>query len=300
MNNTHITVMLTDAVEALQIKSGQWYIDGTFGRGGHTQEILNAGGNVIAFDFDKQAIEYGQEKFADEIKNGQLILIRENFSHLADTVLTFKEKHSISKISGILFDFGTSTEQLTSKERGFSFEGDGPLDMRMDQRLGVQAKDLLAIIPEKQLAELFSVMGGERDAKRIARAIKKSPEPITTIEQLRKVILQNKHVKKNQKIHPATKVFQALRIAVNTELDNIIEMIPQALNLLENNGRIVTIAFHEGEDRIIKHTFKNWESRNLGYLTTKKPLSPSDAEQEKNPRSRSAKMRVFVKGTNEN
>lgn len=299
MNNSHITVMLHDAVSALEVKSGEWYIDGTFGRGGHTQEIILAGGNVIAFDFDQEAITYGQEEFAQEIANGQLILVRENFSHLADTIASLKEKHTISKISGILFDFGTSTQQLKSKDRGFSFEGDGQLDMRMDQRLGVQAKDLLAIIPENQLAELFQVMGGETDAKRIARAIKNSPEPVTTIAQLRNIIVQNKHMKKNQKIHPATKVFQALRIAVNTELDNIIEMIPQALNLLEEKGRIVTIAFHEGEDRIIKHTFKNWESRNLGYLTTKKPVSPSDTELEDNPRARSAKMRVFVKGTNE-
>lgn len=296
--NKHITVMLEDAVNALDIKPNAWYIDGTFGRGGHTAKILEAGGKVIAFDFDQEAIKFGKEQFTKEINAGQLILVRENFSHLADTVLTLQKEKKISEISGVLFDFGTSTVQLMSQERGFSFEGDGPLDMRMDQRLGVQAQDLLAVIPENQLSELFKVMGGEIDAKRIAKAIKASPTPITTTKQLANLIVKVKG-KRSSKIHPATKVFQALRIAVNTELDNISDMLPQALNILKNNGKIVTIAFHEGEDRLVKHTFKNWETRNLGFSETKKPHTPSEIELSTNQRARSAKMRVFVKGTNE-
>lgn len=297
MNNTHITVLLNDAVEALKVTPNHWYIDGTFGRGGHTSKILTAGGKVIAFDFDQEAIEFGQEKFADQIQKQQLILVRENFTHLADVVTALQKSNQVSEISGILFDFGTSTQQLTSQKRGFSFEGDGPLDMRMDQRLGVQAKDLLAVIPEKQLAELFKSLGGEPDAKKIAKAIKVSQSPITTIAELRDLIVSVKREKRG-KIHPATKVFQALRIAVNTELENILEMLPQALTLLAEKGRIVTIAFHEGEDKIIKHTFKSWESRNLGS-TTKKPLTPSQDETNQNPRSRSAKMRIFIKGNYE-
>jgi len=293
MNNTHITVMLEDAVEALEVQKNHWYIDGTFGRGGHTKAILNAGGKVIAFDFDQEAIEYGTQNFAKEIENQSLILKRENFAQLSDVIVQLKNENKITQISGILFDFGTSTQQLTSADRGFSFEGDGPLDMRMDQRLGVQAKDLLAIIPEKQLTDLFRDMGGETDAKRIAKAIKSSPTPISTIKQLTELIDKVKGYRRG-KLHPATKVFQALRIAVNTELDNILEMLPQALNILEKKGKIVTIAFHEGEDKIIKHTFKSWESRNLGS-TTKKPFNPSETETSTNPRSRSAKMRVFIK-----
>lgn len=296
--NKHITVMLKDAVEALEVKPGYWYVDGTFGRGGHTQKILEAGGKVIAFDFDQAAINFGKEKFASQIETGKLILVRENFSNLSDTIINLQTNNQVTKIDGILFDFGTSTQQLTSKQRGFSFEGEGPLDMRMDQRLGVQAKDLLAIIPEKQLAELFRDMGGEQDANRIAKAIKKSPTPIKTTKQLADLVLKVKG-RRSSKIHPATKVFQALRIAVNTELDNISQMLPQALNLISDGGKIVTIAFHEGEDRIVKHTFKTWESRKLGYNLTKKPTSPSQSEINNNQRSRSAKMRVFIKGSNE-
>lgn len=287
--------MLKDAVQALQVQPGNWYIDGTFGRGGHAKRILESGGNVVAFDFDQEAITFGQQTFATEIEAGTLILVRENFSHLADTIDHLQKNNQVGPISGILFDFGTSTQQLTSQERGFSFEGEGPLDMRMDQRLGVMAKDLLAVIPEKQLAELFKIMGGEFDAKRIAKAIKASKIPITTTRQLAELVSKVKGRHKG-KLHPATKVFQALRIAVNTELDNITEMLPQALRLLEDGGTLVTIAFHEGEDKIVKHMFKSWESRNLGFIQSKKPETPSETEISTNIRARSAKMRVFIKG----
>ncbi|GIK83814.1 MAG: ribosomal RNA small subunit methyltransferase H [Patescibacteria group bacterium] len=296
--NNHITVMLNDAVEALGVKQGAWYIDGTFGRGGHTRKILEQGGKVIAFDFDQEAIIYGQQTFKSEIIAGDLILVRENFAHLADTIVSLQKNNQVGQINGILFDFGTSTQQLTSQERGFSFEGEGPLDMRMDQRLGVMAKDLLAVIPENQLTELFRVMGGEQEAKRIAKAIKSSKTPIATTKQLADLVSKVKGRQKG-KLHPATKVFQALRIAVNTELDNITDMLPQALNVLHYGGKIVTIAFHEGEDKIVKHTFKSWESRNLGKNETKKPEVPSEAEISTNIRARSAKMRVFIKGTHE-
>lgn len=290
--------MLNDAVEALGVKQGAWYIDGTFGRGGHTRKILEQGGKVIAFDFDQEAIIYGQQTFKSEIIAGDLILVRENFAHLADTIVSLQKNNQVGQINGILFDFGTSTQQLTSQERGFSFEGEGPLDMRMDQRLGVMAKDLLAVIPENQLTELFRVMGGEQEAKRIAKAIKSSKTPIATTKQLADLVSKVKGRQKG-KLHPATKVFQALRIAVNTELDNITDMLPQALNVLHYGGKIVTIAFHEGEDKIVKHTFKSWESRNLGKNETKKPEVPSEAEISTNIRARSAKMRVFIKGTHE-
>ena len=297
MENKHITVMLEDAIEALNIQTNCWYVDCTFGRGGHTKKILQAGGKVIAFDFDQEAIDYGTEKFALDIEKGNLFLIRENFASLAEVVLNLQKNNQISEIHGVLLDFGTSTQQLTSQERGFSFDGNGPLDMRMDQRLGVQAKDLLAIIPENQLTELFRDFGGETDAKRIVKAIKASRTPITQTNQLADLIVKVKGRQKG-KLHPATKVFQALRIAVNTELDNITSLLPQALNILVDGGRIVTIAFHEGEDKIVKHTFRAWETENLGF-TAKKPVTPSEEEVSTNTRSRSAKMRVFNKGTHE-
>jgi len=290
----HITVLLEEATQALLIKKGNWYIDATFGKGGHTQKILDAGGKVIAFDFDHQAIEYGNKIFASEINPGNLILIRENFSKIFPIIESLQEDCQVGDIKGILFDFGTSTEQLKSNNRGFSFDGDGPLDMRMDDRLGVQAKDLLALIHVDQLDELFRDLGGEHDSRRIAKAIKNSPTPITTSKQLTDLIIRNKG-KQKSKLHPATKVFQALRIAVNTELENIMMGLPQALEILANKGRIVTIAFHEGEDREVKTTFKLWEEENKGENLTKKPVVPTAEEIKNNPRSRSAKMRIFEK-----
>lgn len=291
----HKTVLLKEAVDYLDIKKDHYYVDATFGRGGHTREILSRGGKVIAFDFDHEAIEHGNQNFAEECKNESLILIRENFDQIDEAIKNLQKHHTIGEISGILFDFGTSTEQLTSSERGFSFDGDGPLDMRMDDRLGVQAKDLLAIIPTKQLAQLFSEMGGEHDAFKIAKAIKESPTPITTIKELTNIIAKVKRNDRHSKINPSTKVFQALRIAVNTELSNIETALPKAFDILEKNARIVTIAFHEGEDRIVKHLFKTWEENKQGINLLKKPLSPSEEELEINQRARSAKLRVFEK-----
>jgi 16S rRNA (cytosine1402-N4)-methyltransferase len=298
--NEHITVLLEEATQALLVKKGNWYIDATFGRGGHTKKILEAGGKVIAFDFDHQAIEYGNKIFASEInpesgvKPGNLILIRENFSKISEIIRSLQEDGQVNEISGILFDFGTSTQQLKSIEKGFSFDGDGPLDMRMDNRLGVQAKDLLALIHVDQLEELFRDLGGEHDARRIAKAIKSSSEPITTSKQLTELIIKNKG-KQKSKLHPATKVFQALRIAVNTELENIMMGLTQALEILDNKGRIVTIAFHEGEDREVKNTFRLWHQEEKGENLTKKPIIPTAEEIKNNSRSRSAKMRIFEK-----
>ncbi len=292
-NNEHITVLLEEATKALMVKKNHWYIDATFGRGGHTQKILDAGGKVIAFDFDHKAIEYGNEIFASVINRGNLILVRENFSKIFPIIESLKEDGQIGDISGVLFDFGTSTQQLKSDERGFSFDGEGPLDMRMDDRLGVQAKDLLALIHVDQLEELFRELGGENDARRIAKTIKSSSIPITTSKQLSNLIIK---IKGNQKgkLHPATKVFQALRIAVNTELENIMMGLPQALEVI-TQGRVVTIAFHEGEDREVKSTFRLWEEEGKGENLTKKPVVPDTKEIKENPRSRSAKMRIFEK-----
>lgn len=288
----HQSVLLQEAIDALQVKPGQWYIDGTFGRGGHTKHILKHGGKVIALDADQEAIEYGQEKFEKEISDQKLILIRENFNKLTNTV----KNNGINEVAGILFDFGTSVDQLKSDTRGFSFEHDSELDMRMDDRLGVKAKDLLAILPEQQLAQLFWEVGGEEMSRSIAKAIVRTrgKQPLTTTQQLSTLIEQIKGGKRG-KLHPATKVFQALRIAVNTELDSIREVLPQAFELLQHQGRLVTISFHEGEDRIVKHQMRDWQQHNQGTLITKHPIEPSQGEIENNPRSRSAKLRIFEK-----
>lgn len=290
--------MLDEAIQALDISQENWYIDGTFGQGGHTQEIIAKGGKVIAFDYDQHNIDQAQANFAAEIKNRQLILVRENFAYLATVAKKILTDYQIKEISGVLFDFGTTSEQLTSAHRGLSFQGeDDELDMRLDERLGVKAKDLLAIMGQKQLEKIFSVFGGERDARKISKEIvaqRRNGQFINTVEELTKLVSKVKH-HHSRHIHPATKVFQALRIAVNNELENIEQALPQALEILKSQGKIVTIAFHEGEDRIAKHIFKEWEAQDLGSQEPKKVMIPSTTEVQKNPKARSAKLRGFRK-----
>ncbi len=292
MTNEHVSVMRTEALEALNVSPGRWYIDATFGRGGHTEAILENQGNVVAFDWDREAIDAGKVVFENEIAAERLHLIRETFAEIDSNIKDLQQNGAIGQIHGILFDFGTSTNQLMSEERGFSFSGNGNLDMRMDDRLGVQAKDILAAVPESQLADLFFHTGGELDARKIAKAIKSSPSPITTTQQLAAIVEKVKRGRSGN-LHPATKVFQALRIAVNSELEQIETALPQAMELLSPEGTIVTIAFHEGEDRLAKTKFKDWAKAGLGTETG--PISPTKEEIDDNPRARSAKLRVFRK-----
>lgn len=291
-DSAHISVMLHEAVEYLQPTKGSWLIDATFGSGGHTAALLATGAKVFAIDWDAQAIAQGKQRFGRELAAGQLIFGHDTFAHLDQL---WQSEPTLSRIqpSGILFDFGTSTEQLMSEDRGFSFTGDGSLDMRMDTRRGVTAADLLAALSERELIEVFNEYGGEEESKRIAWRIKQNL-PITTTSQLAEIVKKSKR-KPIGKIHPATKVFQALRIAVNTELEEITEALPKALALIKSGGRILTIGFHDGEDRIVKRLFREWAQAELGTNLTKKPLTPSPEEIEHNQRSRSAKLRVFEK-----
>ncbi len=288
----HHSVMLDEVVQALDPQSGNWIVDATFGRGGHTTALLAAGAKVIAFDCDQDAITYGETNFAQEIQAQKLILIWANFDHLKMQL----QKHSDKKISGVFFDFGVSSPQLADQEKGISFQGDGPLDMRFDTRLGVQAKDLLAILPENQLADLFLQQGGETFNKQIAKAIvrARAQKPLETVQELVEVISQVKQ-RRGEYLHPATKVFQALRMAVNSELQVIETALPQALELLEPGGQLVTIAFHEGEDRIVKQFFRAWEKQGKGIDHTHQVITPTDLEVASYPRSRSAKLRHFQK-----
>jgi len=293
----HITVMLKEAVDFLQIEKGAWYVDCTFGRGGHSKAILEKGGKVIAFDFDQKSIEKGEENFAKEIKDGDLILIRENFNKLTEVLEKTKKKKNISEISGILFDFGTSTDQLMSEERGFSFSNEyAELDMRMDNRLGVKASDLLKVLTTKQVAKIFRDFGGEGRARAIAKNIENmkhdNPENLNTVGALLMAVSQT-YGDKRGKTNPATKVFQALRIVVNDEINNIEQALPQALDNVKPGGRVITISFHEGEDRMSKQTLSGWEAEGKGEKISNKAIKPSEEELEKNPRSRSARLRVF-------
>jgi 16S rRNA (cytosine1402-N4)-methyltransferase len=293
----HTPVLLTEAITGLNLKPNTWYLDGTFGRGGHTSQMLQLGAKVVAFDVDQEAIEYGQQTFATYLNQEQLILVNENFDRAGDRILKLQTAGRITELQGALFDFGTSSDQLLSPARGFGFESEAELDMRMDQRLGVKAIDLLRLIDEKQLAKAFSELGGEREAKAVASALRKyvlqqtDPAQLTATK-IAAVIAKSKYEPRGH-LHPATKVFQALRMLVNSELEAIQLALPQVRKLLKPGGRIVTIAFHEGEDRIIKHLFADWERQALGKRINKDVIVPSDEEQQTNPRSRSAKMRIF-------
>lgn len=291
----HIPVLLDESIKALNILAGDWYIDATFGRGGHTTKILELGGKVLALDFDQKAVDFGKEKYASDIEKGNLILVRENFSKIEEILKQF----NIRSISGILFDFGTSVDQLTNDDRGFSFSKvDAPLDMRMDDRLGVKASDLLKVLSEKQLSQIFYEYGGEEQGKRIAKEVvktrRKNPKNLESVGNFVELILRAKSGKRGR-IHQATKTFQGLRIAVNDELTNIRESLPQAFAILERNGQLVTISFHEGEDRIVKELFKKWEHQGMGEQLQKKTIQPTEKEVTENPKSRSARMRIFKK-----
>lgn len=285
--------MPTEVLEWLQPKPGAWYLDATFGAGGHTRKLLEAGARVVALDFDQTAIDQGGVQFASEINQGQLILIRANFANL-NQAPQLRE----TQFSGALFDLGTSSDQLTSTERGLSFSGDGPLDMRLDTRLGVTAADLLAALSHPQLSQLFIEYGGEQPmiAKKVATKIlaARAQQPLVRTAQLVELINSVKPHKSGQ-LHPATKIFQALRIAVNTEIDNLAQALPQVERLLQPGARLVVISFHDGEDRVVKHWMQQAEAHQQGQRLFKKPLTPSQAELQQNPRSRSAKLRVFEK-----
>lgn len=302
LTKAHRPVLLKETLDFLAPKDGQYYLDATFGRGGHTQAILDRGGLVIALDFDQEAIDFGQEQFREAIAKKQLILIKDNFKNLSEIINNLSKTQDI-QLAGVLFDFGTSTEQLTSSERGFSFNAQANelLDMRMDQDLGVKAGDLLIVLSEKQLAQLLMEYGGESQARQIAKAVnrikKENPQSLQYSATLLKIIEQVKK-SKSGKLHPATKTLQALRIAVNDELHNIELALPAAFHLLKNSSaldkRLVCISFHEGEDRLVKHFFKNQSEQNFAKLLSKKALTASDQELSHNPRARSAKLRALA------
>ncbi len=288
MNYLHVPV-LADFFKNKIKKQKKFFVDATFGRGGHTRIFLEKGFTVLALDFDKQAIDFGKQEFKDFIQKRQLILKRENFSNIDKTI---QKNIDQSQIQGILFDLGASTDQLKSQHRGFSFLSDSGLDMRMDDRLNVKASDLLNILSQKQLIYMFRTYAQEEKAKQIAKKIIefRKKQPILTTLQLADLVSSVK--KRKGKLHPATKVFQALRIVVNNELDNISTALDKLKNL-KLNAFVYVISFHEGEDRIVKNKFKSLEQSGFGEIITKKPIQPTEQEIEKNPNSRSAKLRIF-------
>lgn len=302
MSNYHAPVLLKETVSYLNIQKGAWYIDCNLGGGGHTEKILDSGGKVLGIDLDYEAIrEVAQnhnltinlvgDRF--QATSDNLILCQANFSEIRKICEIFM----IQQPHGILFDLGISSNQLESTARGFSFQTNAPLDMRMDRSQQLMAVDLVNGLYEGELVKLFWKYGEEHLAKPIAKKIVeyRSHTKIDTTEKLVQIILSVKKGGRSKKIHSATKVFQALRIAVNDELHSLETALPQALEILSHGGRLVVISFHSLEDRIVKNFLNNEQEKCSITILTQKPIEPSEQEITTNPRSRSAKLRAAEK-----
>ncbi|MFH1187360.1 MAG: 16S rRNA (cytosine(1402)-N(4))-methyltransferase RsmH [bacterium] len=313
MDYHHISVLKKEVIDFLDPKPNQNFIDCTLGGGGHALEILKKigpKGKVLGIDLDKEAIEAVESRVADlkekKLKEN-LILVQDNFKNLINI---YNKNFSGLPVHGILLDLGASSRQFDEPSRGFSFREDGFLDMNFNQDAKFKAFDVINKWPQKKLEDIFRKYGEEIFARQIAKGIVRAreKEPIDTTKKLADVINKNIPVKFNfKKIHPATRVFQALRITVNEELENLIAVLPQILQIPERGGRVAIISFHSLEDRIVKQFFAK-ESRSCicppsfpickceGYpklkILTRKPIIAREQELENNPRSRSAKMRV--------
>ena len=301
----HFTVMKNEAVDALDCKDGLIYVDCTLGGGGHSELILKRiqpNGRLIAFDVDEDAIKAASERLKD-YKN--LTIVKNSYANIKEVLKNL----GIEKITGgVLFDLGASYHQLTKAERGFSFSKDAPLDMRFDQDSDFSAYDVVNTYSEQDLVQIFSEYGEERFSKRIAKAIVeyRKKEKIKTTLQLANLIVECTPKIKSS-IHPATRVFQAIRIEVNQELKNVKNTLNDVLDLLDNGAIISVISFHSLEDRIVKHLFKYHSQRchcndlickcppPKLEIVNKKPIVASDEEIKINPPSRSAKLRIAEK-----
>jgi 16S rRNA (cytosine1402-N4)-methyltransferase len=298
MGSRHIPVLVEEVISLLRCEPHQIYVDATLGGGGHALEVLRRtapDGIVIGIEWDEDALSEARnalKPFEDRTK-----IFRENFVKLPDILNSLE----IKRVDGILLDVGLSSIQLEEKDRGFSLKSEGPLDMRMDQRTGVSAADLVNQLSEADLAETIYCYGEERWSRRIAKAIveERKRGSIETTQALRKIVCQAIPRRFHfRRIDPATKTFQALRIRVNNELENLRQVLESGWTFLREGGRLCVISFHSLEDRIVKETFrrlsKEGEGSGLGgvlRIVTKRPVTPSEEEQMRNPRCRSAKLR---------
>lgn len=308
----HITVLLNEAVDGLNIKPDGTYVDCTLGGGGHSGLILSklsGNGKLYSFDQDITAINFNKDKFKEENELGKINFIKSNFRNISEEL----NKRNISGVDGILYDLGVSSPQFDNADRGFSYNYDAPLDMRMDQSQSLTARDVVNDWSYEQLVRIFFRYGEEKFAKSIARRIEKVRQqtPIETTGQLVDLIKEAIPAKARRKGgHPAKKTFQAIRIAVNDELGALEESLEQALDLLNPGGRISVIAFQSLEDRLVKVMFKQKtslpelppglpvipDSQKVEYkLITRKPIVPSEDEITHNNRAHSAKLRIIEK-----
>lgn len=296
-NAVHIPVMLMEAVDALAVKPGGLYIDGTLGRAGHTREILRRGGRVLGIDRDDAALAAAASVESEFFK-----AVKGNHGDIA----VIAKKEGVVEVDGILLDLGVSSPQLDESERGFSFRAEGPLDMRMDRSGGVTAADVVRESSENELTDIFRKFGEEPNARRIAKAIVRfrAASPIETTLQLADLV--EKTVGRHGAHHPATRVFQALRMYVNDEFGELERALKEGLGLLKTGGRFVVITFESQTDRAVKRFFASHEGRTVslqqggerweGELprvrrTARRAVVASEAEIKINPRSRSAKLR---------
>jgi len=281
----HIPVLQNEVIEYLNPKKNENFIDATLGGAGHTKAILShngPAGKVLGIDWDAQALQ--------QVKEKRLTLVHENFANLKKIITDLK----FHPVHGILFDLGFSSNQLEQKGKGFSFQRDEPLDMRYDTNHSVTAEKILNHSSKTELETILKEYGEEHFAKEITKEIieTRNIKPIITTKQLVSVVQKaTPRWYHKRKIHPATKTFQALRIATNNELENLKQGLEAALQIVEKQGRIVVISFHSLEDRIVKEFFNN---REMCTKLTKKPVLASQAEVQKNPRARSAKLRAVT------
>lgn len=307
----HIPVLLNEFLDVFSDVNLVRYIDGTLGAGGHGEAILSSHPELntfIGIDQDKDALEIAKERLNSAFLDRTLSFVLGNFSELKKHIGQLKSSQGFD---GILVDLGVSSMQLDRQERGFSFMRDGPLDMRMNQKGTITAADIVNTWEERALNDLFFQYGEEKQSRKAAYAIcqERKIQPFETTLQLASCIEKNiKRIKFD--IHPATKIFQALRIAVNGELDRLEAFLPQAIDVLNPGGRLAVITFHSLEDRIVKHRFAYYasdkestsgiggmflEKKPVVKILTRKPIEAGEEEVRRNPRSRSAKLRVIEK-----
>jgi len=288
----HNPVMLEEIIQYLNPKNGQKFLDCTAGVGGHAREIIERilpDGKLIGIDQDEESLLKAHEKLSEFEDN--IVLIKENFQNIAQIL----NELNIHRIDGVLFDLGISWFQLSNPERGFSFKFNGPLDMRMDRNKEISTFDLVNNLSFEEISNIIKKFGEERWYRRIAEAIvkKRKQEPICTTEQFAQLIknaIPGKY--RYRRIHPATRTFQAFRILVNRELVSLEKGLDSVIEFLNTGARICVISFHSSEDRIVKNKFKKFNRDKKIRILTKKPLTPSAEEIEKNLKSRSAKLRV--------
>jgi 16S rRNA (cytosine1402-N4)-methyltransferase len=297
MNPTerHVPVLLKEVIDFLRVRPGGTYVDCTLGLAGHAEgvaRLLGPAGHLVGFDRDPEALALAKARL-DRVREElgaqapRITLVDEAFSSISRHLQP-------ASVDGLLADFGVSSLQFDEANRGFSFQADGPLDMRMDTRSGPTAAQVVNELSERELADLIYEYGEERRSRRIARAIVRG-RPVTTTGQLARIVAQAAPAMKQDRINPATRTFQALRIYVNRELDEIKALLEAAPGLLKPSARLAVISFHSLEDRIAKDSLREGAKQGIWEILTRKPVTAGEEEMERNPRSRSAKLRAAEK-----